>query len=557
MAKQREFPSKGGSKSTEFRSTDPLSELPDIKTIANVKHRYDIPVIIFHNHPRSDTVLFSDLSQIKQRTRVKENKTVFVTGLPECKLDTKVFRKDELFTAKMHRNFPQYMSIFDNTVKLESLDFAIARCNMDVYKFNNKCYDGYGNYFRVVYKKNLFDVMNDLEREFINFLDRLKKCVSSEFYRKLDLKFGFTEFVMTHGILDEDIDNISQNPNFLESQPPLDGDTDDDDDDDDDIAADLSDGLDSLEDVRVAVEVARNLSAGVNSVIGGNSERGAVLTQTYAARSTGDGAVTNSMNDGDNARTGTGASIGTPTLIANTMDSSFTAKPPSDSIRKVSVAGGIVVESQIPESDDEYSQDEDIDLNFETAPTGDSQMHQVSLSQDIEADRVQNGGAHNAPMPINRQLQPHNSVKVRHFATIADLSKACTSNMPDDSRTIYVIDAVRCFTMVPNAPLVISPSSKEAMGFASFKLYLSDASGENTLQTEFSHQELCRFLDISLSSETPIDAITLQRVKQQFTKLIKQSGTKRVKLKRKTKALNRGLKVKTWCIESSLAELIQ
>ncbi|CCG24537.1 hypothetical protein CORT_0F03130 [Candida orthopsilosis Co 90-125] len=475
MKRKCEFPTREGTKVTGFLLTHPLSELPDAKTLPKVRHRCDIPVLIFHNipHHTSGTILLTDLTQIKQRTSVKANQTAFLTGIPECKLDKKVFNKDELFTVKLKDTFDSYLKIFEGV----DSGFAIARINFDLYKFNNKYYEGFGNSCRIVYKKNLFKEMMGIEREFINFLDRLKKCVSKEFYHKLDLKYGFTEFVVTNGVLDEDIDKLSQNPNFLQSQMPN-ADTDED-----------------------------------------------------------EGEDLNNVDDDENALS----------PMASNNDVSFSINPPRDQSKKDSVVER-VVESQIPDKDDddddEYS-DDDFDVGdvYATAPMGNISA-QYSISQDIETDNARNG--------VSIPLQVNKMVKIRQFATIADLRNACKNISSDDS-TIFVVDTVKGFTMVPEVPLVITPSSKQTMGFASFKLYLSDENGYN-LPTEFSNEELCRFLGIpSLDS---IDGRELQRIKQQFTNLLNQMEIKKVKLRSKTKVLNRGIKLETWCIESPILELI-
>ncbi|KAG5419793.1 hypothetical protein I9W82_001673 [Candida metapsilosis] len=498
-----EFPARNGGTNPGFVITDPLSELPDIKTLPpNVKHRYNIPVIIFHNKPQgfnSGTILFSDLTKIKQRTSVKDDQTAFVTGLPECKLDEKVFSKDELFTVKLNNTYESYARVFDDFSSTS--DVVIARMSFDLAKFNNKCYGGYGNVCRILYKKNLFTEMKGLEREFINFLDRLKRCVSESYYKKLDLKFGFTEFIMTHGVSDEDIDHMSQNPNFLQSQGP---------------STDLDDD-------------------GLNN--GGNRGRNSYV-----------------VIDGGIAREDS-------TPIPDYSVTSFSANPPNDqsftysehsaSDHANNVSTNVSdFESQLPDSDEEYSDDGDLHVTFETAPMA-VPSSDISLSQDIEADMALSRG-----IGVNNQLQTRNSIRVRQFATIADLKKAHNGITFDES-TIFEVGIVKRFTMVPEVPLVITPSGKEAIEFSSFKLYLSDSdlSGDYLVIEFLRRDDLCRFFGIP-SSAVKVSGPELQRVEQRFAKLLTQKDTKRVKLKSKTKTANRGLKLKTWCVESTLSQLI-
>ncbi|KAI5969851.1 hypothetical protein CANMA_001141 [Candida margitis] len=462
MKKKQEFPTKEGTTVPGFYQTDPLSELPDVKTLPNARHRYDIPVIIFHNLPTSSsgTILLSDLTEIKQRTCVKANETAYIGNLPQCRLENKAFSKNELFTVKLKHNFDSYLKIFQELDR----DIAIARINFDLYKYNNKNYEGWGNSCRIVYKKNLAREMLGIEQEFINFIDRLKACVSREYFKKLDQQYGLKEFVKTFGVSDEDIDNISQNPTFLQSQTP------------------------------------------------------------------------NEDTDEDKTLNNSGGS----SPISSINDVSFISNPPSVQNKKDSVM--MNVESQVPAvDDDEAYSDEDFDVEgFATAPTH-TVADSYSISQDIDDD--------NAPDGV---LATHKSTTVCQFATVTHLKNTCKSDTSHNDLTTYVIDVVNSITMVPEVPLVIKPLARQSMEFSSFKLHLNDSNG-NYVAAEFSHYELCRFLGIQSVEELhPND---LQRVKKQFAKLLCQNDVKNISLKRKTKILNRGIKLKTWHIESKLEEL--
>lgn len=99
------FTNRRGAKITGLRISDPLSELPDVRISPAGKHRIDIPVLILHNHSTASSgiLLVSDLTRIKQKTSVKSNQTAFVSGVPECKLENKVFDKDELFIVRLKK----------------------------------------------------------------------------------------------------------------------------------------------------------------------------------------------------------------------------------------------------------------------------------------------------------------------------------------------------------------------------------------------------------------------------------------------------------------------
>ncbi|CAD1813585.1 hypothetical protein FOB58_005253 [Candida parapsilosis] len=475
MKEEFSFTNRRGAKITGLRISDPLSELPDVRISPAGKHRIDIPVLILHNHSTASSgiLLVSDLTRIKQKTSVKSNQTAFVSGVPECKLENKVFDKDELFIVRLKKEtYASYLKIYND----QRARPAIARINFDLSKLGNSNYEGYGNRCRIVYKHNLFREMVGIEREFINFIDRLKACVSSDYYKNLDQLYGFTEFVMTHGVSDEDIEKLSQNPTFLQSQVPN-GDT-----DEDEVGIDNGDGL---------------------------------------------------------------------SPIVNNNDVSFSANPPSIQAKKDSVDIVDRVEFQVPNDDDDYDDDifsdEDIDVGaFATAPSKIVE-DQFSISQDIETDRARNGEAGLL------RLQTSKSMRVCQFATITDFKQACQNTKSGNESTTFVIGSVNCFAMVPEVPLVITPSNKQIKGFAFFKLVVGDANGK-TLATEFSHQDLCRFLEIPNLEQ--LQGKELQRVKQQFAQLLNKKDVKGVKLKSKTKILNRGIKLKTWCIESPISELI-
>ncbi|KAI3404244.2 hypothetical protein KGF56_003005 [Candida oxycetoniae] len=203
---------------------DLIQELPHPRYIypLNIKIRLDIPLIIVYakswdRDDKSKTpglLLVTDLSMCPTYTCVR--KGLLPPKVLEYISKYKVWPQDHIFSIEMSPK--QHQDLSDEFERISPQDPIFARMNFDIRVKNKTAIDGLTNSLRICDRFNINEVMSGVEREFVNLLDRYEKLRGRLELEQVVEYFNLRGFIKRNGGLKEEIENISQFPEFNEER---------------------------------------------------------------------------------------------------------------------------------------------------------------------------------------------------------------------------------------------------------------------------------------------------------------------------------------------------